>query len=101
MLVFNLDKSRTDEFYQEFFSKSVDPKVEKAERVVIGGVSENGGKNFEGMYLATFSNSEQAKNFVEIDLLLKHLDVGLLPVKKVRLLSPEEKEKFNFFCRFS
>ena len=87
MLVFNLDKSRTDEFYQEFFSKSVDPKVEKAERVVIGGVSENGGKNFEGMYLATFSNSEQAKSFVELDLLLKHQDVGLLPAKKVKILT--------------
>ena len=89
VLVYNLDKSRTDEFYQEFFIKSVDTKVESAERVVIGGMAENGGKNFEGMYLATFRASEDAKSFMEKEVLLKHWDVGLLEVNKVRVLTKE------------
>ena len=100
MLVFNLDKSRTDEFYQEFFSNSVDTMVETAERVVIEGVAENGGKNFKGMYLATFKTSEEAKSFMEKEVLLEHWDVGLLEVNKVMVITKESWKYFNC-CRSS
>ena len=85
MLVFNLDNSRKDDFYQEYFGKIVEPKVEKAKRVVAVGPGW-GGNNFEGIYLVTLSTSEEAKMFNEKELELEHSEVGHLPVMKVGML---------------
>ena len=55
--------------------------MENAERVG------NGGKKFMGMYLATFKTSEDAKSFMEKEVLLEHWTFGPLEVYKVRVLT--------------
>jgi len=57
VLVFLLDVSKTDEFFQDYFNKF--ENFESAERLLV----EN---RFSGVYLVTFEESESADDFVEL-----------------------------------
>ena len=57
VLVFLLDVSKTDEFFQDYFNKF--ENFESAERLLV----EN---RFSGVYLVTFEESESAHDFVEL-----------------------------------
>ena len=57
VLVFLLDISKTDDFFQDYFNKF--EGFESAERLLV----EDG---FTGVYLVTFEESEAADNFVKL-----------------------------------
>ena len=57
VLVFMLDVSKTDEFFQEYFNKF--ESFESAERLIVE-------ERFSGVYLVTFEESEGADDFVEL-----------------------------------
>ena len=57
VLVFLLDISKPDEFFQEYFNKF--ENFESAERLLVGD-------RFSGVYLVTFEESESADDFVKL-----------------------------------
>ena len=57
VLVFLLDVSKTDEFFQDYFNKF--ENFESAERLLVED-------RFSGVYLVTFEESESADDFVKL-----------------------------------